>query len=238
MREHGELFQNWWKGMDDVPGRGVQEHEGADGGGTGRRCARRDRPGDARGRGVRHRSRMLTVSRKDGRGTSPASLVTGCGSFVVALPAVISVLVVSTPRQPRWPCPTTLIRPDGAFPAPASDPAGRQPPSSYSDRAADQLPHHNLLARPAYYFLSVALTVAVYSSAPRPTARTEFTGAFQFQPSGALKSATVLFLPAQQLARAAVEDRQNTHRADAWKFWTWRSSRPPSGKSGAGTWPF
>jgi cell division protein FtsW len=54
---------------------------------------------------------------------------------------------------------------------------------------------YNRLARPAY-FLSVALTVAVYfiGATTNGAARWIPLGPFQFQPSEALKVATVLFL--------------------------------------------
>ena len=82
---------------------------------------------------------------------------------------------------------------------------------------------YNLLARPAY-FLSVALTVAVYfiGATTNGAARWIPLGPFQFQPSEALKVATVLFLAQQLAGRQSKIDKIRI--VPTWKFWTWRSS--------------
>ena len=82
---------------------------------------------------------------------------------------------------------------------------------------------YNLLARPAY-FLSVALTVAVYfiGATTNGAARWIPLGPFQFQPSEALKVATVLFLARQLAGRQSKIDKIRI--VPTWKFWTWRSS--------------
>ena len=82
---------------------------------------------------------------------------------------------------------------------------------------------YNLFARPAY-FLSVALTVAVYfiGATTNGAARWIPLGPFQFQPSEALKVATVLFLAQQLAGRQSKIDKIRI--VPSWKFWTWRSS--------------
>ena len=67
---------------------------------------------------------------------------------------------------------------------------------------------YNLLSRPVY-FLSVALTVAVYfiGATTNGAARWIPLGPFQFQPSEALKVATVLFLARQLAGRQSVIDK-------------------------------
>lgn len=93
-----------------------------------------------------------------------------------------------------------------------------------------------LLAKPAY-LLSVLLTVAVYfmGATTNGAARWIPLGPFQFQPSEALKVATVMFL-AQQLAC-----RQSKIAAlriiPSLKFWTWRSSPAQRKIWREGTWP-
>ncbi len=83
---------------------------------------------------------------------------------------------------------------------------------------------YNLLARPAY-FLSVALTVAVYfiGATTNGAARWIPLGPFQFQPSEALKVATVLFLARQLAGRQSKIDKIRI--VPTCRFWTWRSSR-------------
>ena len=67
---------------------------------------------------------------------------------------------------------------------------------------------YNLFSRPVY-FLSVALTVAVYfiGATTNGAARWIPLGPFQFQPSEALKVATVLFLARQLAGRQSVIDK-------------------------------
>ena len=67
---------------------------------------------------------------------------------------------------------------------------------------------YNLLSRPVY-FLSVALTVAVYfiGATTNGAARWIPLGPFQFQPSEALKVATVLFLARQLAGRQSKIDK-------------------------------
>ncbi len=95
---------------------------------------------------------------------------------------------------------------------------------------------YNLLARPAY-FLSVALTVAVYfiGATTNGAARWIPLGPFQFQPSEALKVATVLFLAQQLAGRQSKIDKIRI--VPTWKFWTWRSSPAQRKIWREGTWP-
>ena len=95
---------------------------------------------------------------------------------------------------------------------------------------------YNLLARPAY-FLSVALTVAVYfiGATTNGAARWIPLGPFQFQPSEALKVATVLFLARQLAGRQSKIDKIRI--VPTWKFWTWRSSPVQRKIWREGTWP-
>lgn len=74
------------------------------------------------------------------------------------------------------------------------------------------------------YYVSVALTVAVYfiGATTNGAARWFPIGPFQFQPSEALKVATVLFLARQLAGRQSKIDRIRI--VPSWKFWTWRSS--------------
>ena len=95
---------------------------------------------------------------------------------------------------------------------------------------------YNLFSRPVY-FLSVALTVAVYfiGSTTNGAARWIPLGPFQFQPSEALKVATVLFLARQLAGRQSKIDRIRI--VPSWKFWTWRTSPLQRGIWREGTWP-
>ena len=95
---------------------------------------------------------------------------------------------------------------------------------------------YNLLARPAY-FLSVALTVAVYfiGATTNGAARWIPLGPFQFQPSEALKVATVLFLASQLAGRQSKIDKIRI--VPSLRFWTWRSSREQRRIWREGTWP-
>lgn len=74
------------------------------------------------------------------------------------------------------------------------------------------------------YFLSVALTVGVYfiGATTNGAARWIPLGPFQFQPSEALKVATVLFLAQQLAGRQSRIDKIRI--VPSWRFWTWRSS--------------
>ena len=92
------------------------------------------------------------------------------------------------------------------------------------------------LTRPAY-FLSLLLTVAVYfiGATTNGAARWIPLGPFQFQPSEALKVATVLFLARQLAGRQSKIDKIRI--VPSLKFWTWRSSREQRRIWREGTWP-
>ena len=94
---------------------------------------------------------------------------------------------------------------------------------------------YNFLA-PAVYFLSIFATVIVYfiGVSTNGAARWIPLGSIQFQPSEALKVATVLFLARQLAGRQSKIDRLRI--VPSWKFWTWRT--PPQQKIWReGTWP-
>ena len=95
---------------------------------------------------------------------------------------------------------------------------------------------YNYLSAPVYY-VSVLLTLAVYffGSTVNGAARWIPIGSFQFQPSEALKGATVLFLARQLAARQSKVDKLRI--IPSWKFWTWRSSREQRRIWREGTWP-
>ena len=95
---------------------------------------------------------------------------------------------------------------------------------------------YNLFSRPVY-FLSVALTLAVYfiGATTNGAARWIPLGPFQFQPSEALKVATVLFLARQLAGRQSKIDRIRI--VPTWKFWTWHSSALQRKIWREGTWP-
>lgn len=95
---------------------------------------------------------------------------------------------------------------------------------------------YNYLSAPVYY-VSVLLTLAVYffGSTVNGAARWIPIGSFQFQPSEALKVATVLFLARQLAARQSKVDKLRI--IPSWKFWTWRSSREQRRIWREGTWP-
>ena len=82
---------------------------------------------------------------------------------------------------------------------------------------------YNYFARP-FYFLSVLLTLAVYfiGATTNGAARWIPIGPFQFQPSEALKVATVLFLAQQLASRQSKIDKVRI--VPSWRFWTWHSS--------------
>ena len=88
---------------------------------------------------------------------------------------------------------------------------------------------YNLLARPVY-FLSVAMTIAVYfiGATTNGAARWIPLGPFQFQPSEALKVATVLFLAQQLAGRQSKIDKIRPAGSSGRGV-----RRPNSGKSGA-----
>ncbi|WP_304581884.1 FtsW/RodA/SpoVE family cell cycle protein [uncultured Alistipes sp.] len=94
---------------------------------------------------------------------------------------------------------------------------------------------YNFFARPVY-FLSVLATVAVYfiGVSINGAARWIPLGPIQFQPSEALKVATVLFLAQQLAGRQSKIDKIRI--VPSWKFWTWTT--PPQQKIWReGTWP-
>ena len=88
---------------------------------------------------------------------------------------------------------------------------------------------YNHLALVAYAG-SVLLTLAVYfiGATTNGAARWIPLGPFQFQPSEALKVATVLFLARQLAGRQSKIDKIRI--VPTWKFWTWRSS-PVAGEA-------
>lgn len=95
---------------------------------------------------------------------------------------------------------------------------------------------YNLFSR-LIYLISVGLTVAVYfiGATTNGAARWIPLGPFQFQPSEALKVATVLFLARQLASRQSKIDRLRI--VPSWKFWTWRSSALQRKIWKEGTWP-
>ena len=95
---------------------------------------------------------------------------------------------------------------------------------------------YNLFSRPVY-ILSVLLTVAVYfiGATTNGAARWIPLGPFQFQPSEALKVATVLFLASQLAGRQSKIDKIRI--VPSLRFWTWRSSREQRRIWREGTWP-
>ena len=95
---------------------------------------------------------------------------------------------------------------------------------------------YNYFARP-FYFLSVLLTLTVYfiGATTNGAARWIPLGPFQFQPSEALKVATVLFLAQQLAGRQSKIDRIRI--VPSLRFWTWRSSPEQRRIWREGTWP-
>lgn len=75
------------------------------------------------------------------------------------------------------------------------------------------------------YYLSLLLTLAVYflGTTTNGAARWIPLGPFQFQPSEALKVATVMFLAMQLAARQTKIDKLRI--VPSWRFWTWRTDR-------------
>ncbi len=76
-----------------------------------------------------------------------------------------------------------------------------------------------------FYILSLLATVAAYfiGRSTNGAARWIPLGPFQFQPSEALKIATVLFLARQLACRQKNIDQLRI--IPSWRFWTWRTSR-------------
>ncbi len=95
---------------------------------------------------------------------------------------------------------------------------------------------YNRLAVPAY-LLSVALTAAVYfmGVTTNGAARWIPVGPFQFQPSEALKVATVLFLARQLAGRQSKMEQLRI--VPTWRFWRWRSDPVQRRIWREGTWP-
>ncbi len=87
------------------------------------------------------------------------------------------------------------------------------------------------------YYASVLLTMAVYfiGATTNGAARWIPIGPIQFQPSEALKVATVLFLAAQLAARQTKIDRIRI--VPSWRFWTWRTDREQRRIWAEGTYP-
>ena len=142
--------------------------------------------------------------------------------IIVAALAVISVLVVySSTAKMAYDAHTA--RTTAHFLRQQLIAAGRQPARSWSPCRRSTAAFTIYLARPAY-FLSVALTVAVYfiGATTNGAARWIPLGPFQFQPSEALKVATVLFLARQLAGRQSKIDKIRI--VPTWRFWTWRSS--------------
>lgn len=75
------------------------------------------------------------------------------------------------------------------------------------------------------YYLSLFLTLLVYflGTTTNGAARWIPLGPFQFQPSEALKVATVMFLAMQLAARQTKIDKLRI--VPSWRFWTWRTDR-------------
>ncbi|MDO4757761.1 MAG: FtsW/RodA/SpoVE family cell cycle protein [Rikenellaceae bacterium] len=75
------------------------------------------------------------------------------------------------------------------------------------------------------YYASLLLTVSVYfiGATTNGAARWIPLGPFNFQPSEALKVATVMFLAMQLAARQTKIDKIRI--VPSWRFWTWRTSR-------------
>ncbi|WP_298027899.1 FtsW/RodA/SpoVE family cell cycle protein [uncultured Alistipes sp.] len=95
---------------------------------------------------------------------------------------------------------------------------------------------YNHLSKPAY-LIGVLLTIAVYfiGATTNGAARWIPLGPFQFQPSEALKVATVLFLARQLAGRQSKIDKLCI--VPSWRFWTWWSD-PAQGRIWReGTWP-
>ncbi|MDE7344613.1 MAG: FtsW/RodA/SpoVE family cell cycle protein [Alistipes sp.] len=95
---------------------------------------------------------------------------------------------------------------------------------------------YNFFAAPVYY-VSVLLTLGVYffGAATNGAARWIPIGSFMFQPSEALKVATVLFLARQLAGRQSKMDKIRI--VPSWRFWTWRSSREQRRIWREGMWP-
>lgn len=95
---------------------------------------------------------------------------------------------------------------------------------------------YNHLSKPVYY-LSVLLTVAVYfiGATTNGAARWIPLGPFQFQPSEALKVATVLFLARQLAARQSKIDKIRI--VPSLRFWRWWSDSAQRKIWSEGTWP-
>lgn len=95
---------------------------------------------------------------------------------------------------------------------------------------------YNHLAAPVY-ILSVLLTVAVYfiGATTNGAARWIPIGPFQFQPSEALKVATVLFLARQLAGRQSKIDKLRI--VPSWRFWTWWNHPAQRTIWREGTWP-
>lgn len=95
---------------------------------------------------------------------------------------------------------------------------------------------YNFLSAPAYA-VSVLLTVAVYfiGATTNGAARWIPIGPFQFQPSEALKVATVLFLARQLAGRQSKIDKIRI--VPTWQFWRWWSDPVQRRIWREGTWP-
>lgn len=87
------------------------------------------------------------------------------------------------------------------------------------------------------YLLSLLMTLSVYflGFSTNGAARWIPIGPFQFQPSEALKVATVMFLARQLAARQSKIDKLQI--VPSLKFWTWRSSSEQQRIWREGTWP-
>ena len=95
---------------------------------------------------------------------------------------------------------------------------------------------YNYLSKPVY-LACVLLTVAVYfiGHTTNGAARWIPLGPFQFQPSEALKVATVLFLARQLAGRQSKIDKLRI--VPSLRFWTWRSDARQRRIWREGTWP-
>ncbi len=82
---------------------------------------------------------------------------------------------------------------------------------------------YNFFARPVFW-ICLLLTLAVHFIGVKTNGAARWfpVGPFQFQPSEALKVATVLFLARQLAGRQSKIDKLRI--VPSWRFWTWRSS--------------
>lgn len=95
---------------------------------------------------------------------------------------------------------------------------------------------YNRLA-PLLYVVTIGLTMLTYviGTTTNSAARWLPVGPFQFQPSEALKVATIMFLARQLAGRQTKIDRLQI--VPSWRFWTWRTDRKQRRIWREGTYP-